>query len=135
MGRCKPFDPHCLKYLTDECGACLHTHKLVRGRCHWWWWYHFQLLDSVLSNININILMKKGSRGRDPSSTMLLVSLMANMQLKRKSWCMQLLKQFILFPDETDSSQKTVSRYDRLIFSDEEIHTMYKKLETKLLQR
>ena len=79
--------------------------------------------------------MKKGSRGRDPSSTMLLVSLMANMQLKRKSWCMQLLKQFILFPDETDSSQKTVSRYDRLIFSDEEIHTMYKKLETKLLQR
>ena len=66
---------------------------------------------------------------------MLLASLMSNLQLKRKSWCMQLLKQFILFPDETDSSQKTVSRYDRLIFSDEEIHTMYKKLETKLLQR
>ena len=63
--------------------------------------------------------MKGHKRKVDASSTMLLASLVANLQLKRKSWCVQLLKQFILFPDETDSSQKTVSKYDQLIFSDE----------------
>jgi len=63
--------------------------------------------------------MRGGRRKAEPSSTMLLASLLGNLQLRRKSWCMQLLKQFILFPDETDSSQKTVSCYDKLIFSDE----------------
>ena len=33
MGRCRPYDPYCLQYLTDECGACLYTHKLVKGQC------------------------------------------------------------------------------------------------------
>lgn len=79
-------------------------------------------------------------RNRSPvkyqsKSVMLIASLLANLQLKRKSYSMQLLKQFILFPDESESSQKTVSKYDSLIFSDEEIHTMTKKIETKLLER
>jgi hypothetical protein len=47
---------------------------------------------------------------------------------KKKRYCFQVLKQFILFPDESDSSQKTVSKYDILIFSDELIHTMFKKI-------
>jgi len=64
---------------------------------------------------------------------MLLASLLANMRLKRVSYSYQLLKQFFLFPDDTESSQKTVDQYDKLIFSDEEIHTMFRKLETKLL--
>lgn len=70
-----------------------------------------------------------------PKNTMLLASLLANLLLKRRSYSMQLLKQFILFPDETDSSQKTVSKYDGLIFSDEHLHTMFKKIETKLIER
>jgi hypothetical protein len=69
-----------------------------------------------------------------PKHTMLLASLLSNLQLRRESYCLQLLKQFVLFPDETDSSQKTVSKYDSLIFSDEEIHTMFKKIETKLIK-
>ena len=64
----------------------------------------------------------------DPNQTMILASLLASLQLKRKSYCLQLLKQFILFPDESDSSQKTVSKYDSLIFSDEQLHTMFKKI-------
>lgn len=65
---------------------------------------------------------------------MVLASLLSSLQLKRASYSFQLLKQFFLFPDESDSSQKTVSKYDSLIFSDEEIHTMFKKIETKLIQ-
>jgi hypothetical protein len=50
------------------------------------------------------------------------------LQTKKKRYCFQLLKQFILFPDDSDSSQKTVSKFDSLIFSDELIHTMFKKI-------
>jgi hypothetical protein len=53
---------------------------------------------------------------------------------KRKSYAFQLVKQFFLFPDESESSERTVSRYDRLIFSDEQLHTLFKKLETKLIE-
>lgn len=36
-----------------------------------------------------------------PKNAMLMASLLANMLLKRRSYSMQLLKQFILFPDES----------------------------------
>lgn len=78
-------------------------------------------------------MRRNKSKKPEPKNTMLLASLLTNLQLKRVSYSYQLLKQFFLFPDDTDSSQKTVDRYDRLIFSDEEIHTMFKKIETKLL--
>jgi hypothetical protein len=58
-------------------------------------------------------------RKPEPKHTMLLASLLANMRLKRVSYSYQLLKQFILFPDDSESSQKTVDQYDKLIFSDE----------------
>ena len=47
----------------------------------------------------------------------------------------QLLKQFILFPDDSSSSQQTVSKFDKLIFSDEELHRLFRMIETKLLER
>jgi hypothetical protein len=64
--------------------------------------------------------MRRNIRRRvEPAQIMILASLLSSMQLRRQSYSMQLLKQFILFPDESESSQKTVSKYDSLIFSDE----------------
>jgi hypothetical protein len=61
----------------------------------------------------------KSPKKYDHKNALLLLSLLAGMVVKRKSYCFQLVKQFFLFPDESDSSERTVSRYDRLIFSDE----------------
>lgn len=47
----------------------------------------------------------------------------------------QVLKQFYLFPDGSSSSVMSLEKYDKLIFSDEAIHTLVKKLETKVLER
>jgi len=64
----------------------------------------------------------------ESKNAFLLLSLMSGMFVKRKSYSFQLVKQFFLFPDESESSEKTVSKYDRLIFSDEELHAMFKIL-------
>lgn len=47
----------------------------------------------------------------------------------------QILKQFYLFPEGSSSSVSSLSKYDKLIFNDEAIHTLIKKLETKVLER
>jgi len=47
---------------------------------------------------------------------------------RKLMYTMQVLKQFILFPSDSDSSVRSVSKYDRLIFSDEELHTVCKKI-------
>ena len=64
----------------------------------------------------------------DIKRSTVLANIINKIQTKKKRYCFQLLKQFILFPDDSDSSQKTVSKYDSLIFSDELIHTMFKKI-------
>ena len=116
-----------LPTVLDRLVRCLPAHSQISERqMPLMLFYSNFSIYSVLSNNSIS--MRGNKTKMDPSSTMLLASLLANFQLKRKSWCVQVLKQFILFPDETDSSQKTVSKYDQLIFSDEQIHTMYKKL-------
>ena len=47
----------------------------------------------------------------------------------------QVLKQFFLFPEGSSSSVTSIGKYDKLIFNDEAIHTLAKKLETKVLER
>jgi len=64
----------------------------------------------------------------DQSKAKLLSSVLSSLFIKRKLFSMQLLKRFILFPDESDSSEHTCSKYDKLIFNDESLHTMFKKL-------
>lgn len=70
----------------------------------------------------------KSPRKYDHRHALLLASLMAGLAVKRKSYSFQLLKQFFLFPDESESSERTVSRYDKLIFDDEILHAMFKKI-------
>lgn len=65
---------------------------------------------------------------------MKLASVAACLELKRMSYALQLLKQFYLFPEESESSQRTVSKYDALIFDDQLLHAMVRKLETKLIE-
>jgi hypothetical protein len=60
----------------------------------------------------------KSPRKYDPKNSLLLLSLLTGMIIKRKSYSFQLLKQFFLFPDESESSERTVSKYDKLIFDD-----------------
>jgi len=47
----------------------------------------------------------------------------------------QVLKQFYLFPEGSSSSVMSIEKYDKLIFNDETLHTLTKKLETKVLER
>ena len=77
-------------------------------------------------------LMRKSLKGPYKYSSQAITNLYNTMQVlksKRESYSLQLLKQFILFPsDESDSSERTISRYDKLLFNDEALHTMFKKL-------
>ena len=57
------------------------------------------------------------------------------MIFKKKRYTFQVLKQFFLFPEGSSSSVMSVEKYDKLIFNDEAIHTLGKKLETKVLER
>lgn len=52
---------------------------------------------------------------------------------KKKRYTFQVLKQFILFPDETQSSISSLSTYDPLIFKDEIVHSLFKIVETKVI--
>lgn len=54
---------------------------------------------------------------------------------KKMRYTFQVLKQFFLFPEGSSSSVTSIEKYDKLIFSDEAIHTLAKKLETKVLER
>ena len=65
---------------------------------------------------------------------LLLSSTLLGALTRRKRYCLQILKQFVLFPGESDSSNPSINKYDRLIFNDEELHTLFKKIETKLLE-
>jgi len=57
------------------------------------------------------------------------IDLMENLKLKRKCFTFQVLKQFILFPsDQSSSSSGMISKYDKLLFDDEALHTMFKKI-------
>ena len=85
-------------------------------------------LQFFKNKYTITMKKAKSTKKIQNNQVMCLASLLSSLELKRKSYSMQLLKQFILFPDESDSSQKTVSKYDSLIFSDEHLHTMFKKL-------
>lgn len=57
-----------------------------------------------------------------------IAAVLNNLQHRRQRYSLQLLKQFLLFPDESESSQRTLSKYDILIFSDEQLHTMFRKI-------
>lgn len=85
---------------------------------------------SLVKFIDITTMKRqlKSPKKYDHKNALLLLSLISCMIVKRKSYSFQLVKQFFLFPDESESSERTVSKYDRLIFSDEEIHAMFKKL-------
>lgn len=79
------------------------------------------MYSRLFSQIYHNTIMKRQFRSpkkHDPKTSLLLFSLLSGMVVKRKSYSFQLLKQFFLFPDETSSSEQTVSKYDKLIFSD-----------------
>ncbi len=52
---------------------------------------------------------------------------------KKKRYCFQVLKQFYLFPDETESSIQSLSVYDPLVFQEEIIHSLVKIMETRLI--
>jgi hypothetical protein len=58
---------------------------------------------------------------------------LSNISFKKMRYIFQVLKQFYLFEDASSSSISSLSKYDKLIFSDEAIHTLVKKLETKIL--
>jgi hypothetical protein len=48
----------------------------------------------------------------------------------------QLLKQYFLFPDTSQSSLSvSVNRYDPLLFPDQQLHTLLRILETQRIQR
>lgn len=53
--------------------------------------------------------------------------------MKKKRYTFQILKQFILFPDESQSSISSLSTYDPLIFKDEIVHSLFKIVETKVI--
>lgn len=54
----------------------------------------------------------------------------------KKCYTMQVLKQFLLFPDSSlASSCLSVSKYDPLLFSDEKLHSVLKIMETQLIAR
>ena len=63
-----------------------------------------------------------------------LLEVLSKLELKRKRYSFQVIKQFFLFPDETISEDFSVNTYDRLFFDDEKIHTMIKIYETKELE-
>jgi hypothetical protein len=89
------------------------------------------LMIGCLVKYYTNTTMKrqlKSPRKYDHRQALLLASLVAGLAVKRKSYCFQLMKQFFLFPDESESSERTVSKYDRLIFDDQQLHAMFKKL-------
>jgi hypothetical protein len=64
-----------------------------------------------------------------------MYNLLHQLLFKKKRYTFQVLKQFFLFPEGSSSSVMSVEKYDRLIFNDEKIHTLGKKLETKVLER
>lgn len=64
-----------------------------------------------------------------------MYNLLNQFLFKKKRYTFQVLKQFFLFPEGSSSSVMSVEKYDKLIFSDEVIHTLGKKLETKVLER
>ena len=52
--------------------------------------------------------------------------------INRERFCLQVLKQVLIFPDSSvTSSCISVNRYDPILFSDEQIHTVFKILETQ----
>ena len=52
---------------------------------------------------------------------------------RRKRYCLQVMKQFYLFKDETISESLSFSLKDLLCFYDEYVHTIVKIVETKEL--
>lgn len=58
---------------------------------------------------------------------------MQNIFFKKKRFIFQILKQFFLFPDDSQSSICSLSTYDPLIFQEEIIHSLVKKMETKII--
>jgi hypothetical protein len=50
---------------------------------------------------------------------------------RRKSYSFQIMKLIYMFPDDSFSSTLSVNKYDRLIFSDQQLHTLLKIYETK----
>lgn len=77
--------------------------------------------DCLVKYYHFNTIMKRQLRSPkkyEAKNGLPLLSLLSGMTIKRKSYAFQLIKQFFLFPDESVSSERTVSKYDRLIFSD-----------------
>lgn len=65
-----------------------------------------------------------------------MISILAKKARNKKCYVLQVLKQFLLFPDSsTPSSCISVSRYDPLLFSDEKLHSLFKIMETQYTSR
>lgn len=60
---------------------------------------------------------------------------MGQLLFKKLRYTFQVLKQFYLFPEPSSSSVMSLDKYDKLVFNDESIHTLVKKLETKMMER
>ena len=63
--------------------------------------------------------MTRSSNKFDQKGPFLMSSILIGVLIRRKRFYFQILKQFILFPDESDSSSYSISKYDKLIFSDQ----------------